>query len=152
MPLAADDGIVLGRREYERFAVAVDAVIRTEAGAWRAVTRDLSRGGVCFLIPEPMPTGSEFQIALSLVLGENTFSEPLLLSGVVVWCTSTEEGYQIGASFTSLNRQIREYLLMFLNFLAEGVSMGAEGGRGQESDTGPSVGGGPAGRERGLYG
>lgn len=126
MPLAVDDGIVIRRREYERFAVAVDAVVRTDAGAWRAVTRDLSRGGVCFVLPQALPVGSSFQLSLSLVLGENTFSEPLALTGTVAWCTATGDGYQIGAAFSSLSRQTREYLLMFLGFLAEGVNMGAQ--------------------------
>lgn len=127
MPLAADDGIVLGRREYERFAVAVDAVVRTESGVWAATTRDLSRGGVCFVVPEPLARGAAVQLSLSLVLGENMFSEPLHLSGTVAWCTNTDRGYQIGASFTSLDRQTREFLLMFLGFLAGGVAV-SEGG------------------------
>lgn len=128
MPLAADDGIVLGRREHERFAVAVDAVVHTEGGAWRALTRDLSRGGVCFIVPEPLPRGAHFRLSISLVLGENMFSEPLHLPGTVIWCTGMDGGYQIGASFTALERQTRDYLGMILGILAEGLQVREGGG------------------------
>lgn len=135
MPIARDDGIELGRRAFERFAVAVDAEVKTDAGSVAAVTRDLSRGGVCFVLPTPLERGSSFRISLSLVLGQNTFSEALELSGFVVWCTETAEGYQIGASFGGLDAESQEYLQMFLGFLAEGVQVGEEGeGPGGDED------------------
>jgi hypothetical protein len=129
-----DDGIELGRRQHERFAVEVDAAVAVESGTYPAKTRDLSRGGVCFVIAEPLEVGSTFTCSLTLVLGENTFSEPLVLTGQVAWCTATEEGYQIGAAFGSLEPEIHEYLMMFLNFLAEGIQVGQDGEEEEEDE------------------
>jgi hypothetical protein len=134
------------RRADQRFAVQVDAEVTTDAGVMKAVTRDLSRGGVCFIVPEPLARSSGFAISLSLVLGENMFSEPLRLQGAVIWCTRTGEGYQIGASLTQLSEETRQYLKMFLGFLAEGVALDQGGGDGDDEDDDDDRG------EKGLFG
>jgi hypothetical protein len=126
MSALRNDGIELGRREHQRFAVEIDAEITTEAGTFGAVTKDLSRGGICFVVLAPMAVGTIFNVSISLVLGENMFSEPLVLRGQVIWCTKTDEGYQIGAGFAELTPQARKFLQLFLNFLAEGVNVGQE--------------------------
>lgn len=142
MSALRDDGIELGRRVDERFAVEVEARVTYGDRVLSAVTRDVSRGGCCFILVSPMETGSAFVLSLALVLGENSVSEPLNLQGRVVWCTRTAEGYQIGGSFTQLTKQTREYLQMFLNFLAEGVNMGQQEEDEEEDDT----------EEKGLFG
>ena len=119
-----DDGIELGRRVHERFAVEVEAEVTSEAGTFSALTKDVSRGGACFVVLAPMSVGSAFEMSLSLVLSENTFSEPLKLNGKVVWCTRTEEGFQIGAAFGGMDPDTKEFLQMFLKFLARGVDVG----------------------------
>lgn len=149
MAQAANDGIKLVRREHERFAVEVAAEVSSGLGVSGAVTRDLSRGGVCFIVPAPLERGAPFQIAISLVLSENVYSEPLVLKGQVIWCTETPEGFQIGASFLALTREAREYLQMFLSFLAEGVQMPESDGLAQEDDTDWE---GEETDERGLFG
>jgi len=126
MSTLKDDGIILGRRQHERFAVEVDAELVSERGTFGVVTRDLSRGGICCVAPQALPVGTPFQISLSLVLGENAFSEPLVLQGVVIWCTTLGAEFQIGASFQELSRETREYLQLFLNFLAEGLRLEEE--------------------------
>jgi hypothetical protein len=126
MSAVRDDGIEIGRRVYERFAVEVAAQVTCGDRLLSAWTRDVSRGGTCFNILEPMETGAAFEISLALVLDENTVSEALNLNGRVIWCTKIAEGYQIGASFTQLTSQTREYLRMFLDFLAKGVNVGQE--------------------------
>lgn len=103
----------------------IDAEVTAGGAQFEATTRDLSRGGICFVVAQALPTGSTFTISLSLVLGENTFSEPLVLEGAVVWCTALGDGFQIGGSLV-LNGETREYLQMFLNFLADGVEVGDE--------------------------
>jgi len=70
-----------------------------------------------------MVVGSSFDLSLSLVLGANSYSEPLKLAGKVVWCTPTELGFQIGAAFGPMGADTKEYLRMFLNFLAKGVGI-----------------------------
>jgi len=134
------------RRVDQRFAVQVDAEVTTDEGAVSAVTRDLSRSGVCFIVPGPLAVGSGFAISLSLVLGENMFSEPLRLRGTVVWCTLTGDGYQIGAALTQVSTETREYLQMFLGFLAEGVALD-QGGEGDDDEGDDDDRG-----EKGLFG
>jgi len=121
MSALQDDGIELGRRVDQRFAVEVEAEVTSEAGTFSAITKDVSRGGACFVVLAPMATGSSFDISLSLVLGENSFSEPLKLNGRVVWCTRTDEGFQIGAAFGPKDADTQEFLQVFLSFLAGGV-------------------------------
>lgn len=143
MSALQDDGIELGRRVHERFAVEIEAEVTSEAGTSGAVTRDLSRGGACFVVMAPMVVGSDFQISLSLVLAENTFSEPLTLNGKVVWCTRTEEGFQIGAAFGAMDADTKEFHQMFLKFLAKGVDVGQpDEEEEEEEDT----------EEKGLFG
>jgi hypothetical protein len=96
----------------------MQASVITDLGPQSARTRDLSRGGICFILPTPLKTGIHFTVELTLVFDENTFSEPLPLAGKVVWCTPVEDGYQIGASFFTLDDTTQEYLKMFLNFLS----------------------------------
>ena len=126
MSALQDDGIELGRRIDERFAVEVEAEVTSEAGTFGAITKDVSRGGACFVVLAPMAVGSSFDIARSLVLSENRFSEPLKLRGKVVWCTRIDEGFQIGAAFGPQDANTKEFLRMFLNFLAKGVDIGQD--------------------------
>ena len=144
MSALQDDGIELGRRIHERFAVEIEAEVSSEAGTVRAITKDVSRGGACFVVTTPMATGSSFEFSLSLVLSENSFSEPLKLKGKVVWCTPTEEGYQIGAAFETQDADTREYLQMFLSFLAKGVDVELDGDLEEEDE--------PEDEEKGLFG
>jgi hypothetical protein len=140
MSALQNDEIEIGRRIDRRFAVEVEAEVTTEAGTFGAITRDVSRGGACFLVLAPMAVGSGFSIALSLVLGANTFSEPLRINGRVVWCTRTAEGFQIGAAFEPLDAATKEFLQMFLSFLARGIDavhgQAADDEHDDEDDTG----------------
>lgn len=145
MSALQDDGIELGRRVHQRFAVEVSAEVRSAAGATEAITKDVSRGGACFVVQTPLEVGSGFEMALSLVLSENTYSEPLNLAGRVVWCTQTEEGYQIGAAFAPMNKDTKEYLQMFLSFLAKGVNVGENALEEEDEDDDDA-------EEKGLFG
>ncbi|MCD6497246.1 MAG: PilZ domain-containing protein [Deltaproteobacteria bacterium] len=113
------------RRAHPRFAVDMDAHVLVDGQSLSARTRDLSRGGICFILPVSMKVGSNFTVQLSLVFGENAFSEPLVLVGKIIWSTKVEDGFQIGAAFVSLDDEVRQYLNMFLNFLENGLD-GAE--------------------------
>ena len=145
MSALQDDGIELGRRIDVRFAVEIESEVTSEAGTVRAITKDVSRGGACFEVTAPMATGSNFDIALSLVLSENSFSEPLKLKGKVVWCTPTPEGYQIGAAFGPLDADTKEFLKIFLSFLAKGVDVGQDEDDLEDEDE-------PEDQEKGLFG
>lgn len=146
MSALQDDGIELGRRIHQRFAVEVAAEVRSEAGTTGAITKDVSRGGACFVVQTPLDVGSSFEMALSLVLAKNTYSEPLKLAGRVVWCTRTEEGFQIGAAFAPMHAETNDYLQMFLSFLAKGVDVGEDSADEDDEDDEDDV------EEKGLFG
>lgn len=108
------------QRAHQRFSVQMEAKIFSDDRLHVALTRDLSRGGICFTLLEPLQVGSPFTVELALIFSENTFSEPLVLSGKVIWCTKVDQGYQIGAVFFTLDETAQDYLNMFLSFLLRG--------------------------------
>ncbi len=125
-------------RAHPRFALEMNARVTTEMGRYRARTHDLSRGGVSIYLPFPLDVGATFSLDLILMFGENAQSEPLTLAAQVVWCTHKAEGYQVGASFLTMDAQTQQYLQMFLNFLSEGVS--SDPLERQALDSGPAEG------------
>ena len=123
MTTGGGDDINPGRRRHPRFAVEVEAEISIEGQLWAAKTRDLSRGGMCFLLPGSLEMGTTFDVKLSLLGGEARRSETLALGGSVVWCTPTPNGCQIGAAFTQMTADSQQNLESFLHVLAEGVAV-----------------------------
>jgi hypothetical protein len=113
---------VTGSRAHPRFALEIETEIRRGPSAkpLPARTRDVSRGGLCLTASEPLPLGSEVDLQMALVFDEDTVSEPLLVRARVVWCTRLADKHQIGASFVALTTEQRNYLEMFLRYLAEG--------------------------------
>jgi hypothetical protein len=107
-------------RAHPRYALEVDAEVRTATGKIPARTRDVSRGGLALVLAEALPLGTELTLNLALVFDEETFSEPLLLRARVVWCTRIADAHQIGTTFVSMTTEQRAYLDMFLRYLTEG--------------------------------
>ena len=83
-------------------------------------TSNVSRGGMCADMDEALMDGTDVEADITLIFDEETQSEPLRLSGRVVWCTSVDSGYQIGVSFKPLDDETFEYLTMFLRYLDDG--------------------------------
>src|SRR5690349_24666915 len=107
-------------RAHPRYALEVDAEVRTQTGTIPARTRDVSRGGLALTLPEALPLGTELTLNLALVFDEETFSEPLLVRARVVWCTRIADKHQIGTTFVAMTNEQRAYLDMFMRYLTEG--------------------------------
>ncbi len=107
-------------RAHPRYALEVDAEVRTATGSIPARTRDVSRGGLALTLSDALPLGTEVMLNLALVFDEETFSEPLLLRARVVWCTRLADKHQIGTTFVSMTTEQRAYLDMFMRYLTEG--------------------------------
>jgi Tfp pilus assembly protein PilZ len=122
-------------RRHPRFAVQIAAEVRLGSRTIPALTRDLSRGGICVVCPTEISPGTEIELALALSLGDNTFSEKLELMARVVWCTPMGSQYQIGAVFIQLGREKSGYLEMFLRFLQQEVQL--PDSEPPETNTGP---------------
>lgn len=123
---------VSGQRRDRRYVVDVDATIQlVDGGKLKARTRDVSRNGICLVATQAMPVGGVVGIELVLSFGDNSFSEPLNLSGRLVWCTNLAGSFQVGAMFEDVTDQQDQFLEMFLQYLDGTLSP-----RGEEEDTG----------------
>jgi hypothetical protein len=80
-------------------------------------TRNVSRGGLCADLADPIALGTDLQVDLVLVFESDAQSEPLRLPARVVWCTTVDDGHQIGLAFRPLTAEALEHLTMFLRFL-----------------------------------
>jgi hypothetical protein len=104
-------------REHPRYAH--EAAVRLIVGS-RVVegrTRNVSRGGLCATLADPVPVGTDLAVDLVLVFEDEAQSEALRLPGRTVWCTSLDDGHQVGIAFRPLSAEAAEYLTMFLRYL-----------------------------------
>ena len=109
---------VSGQRRDRRYVVDVDATIHLpDGGKLKARTRDVSRNGICLVAAQAMPVGVLVGLELVLSFGNNSFSEPLNLSGRLVWCTNLAGSYQVGAMFEEVTDQQDQFLEMVLQYL-----------------------------------
>jgi PilZ domain-containing protein len=109
-------------RAHPRYALEVDAQVRLQDRVLPIRTKDVSRGGLCFGAPIPIPAGTPVELSLSLVFDEQTFSEPLVVRARVVWCTTLEpKRHQVGTAFIAMTNEQRAYLDLFLRYLKEGA-------------------------------
>jgi hypothetical protein len=104
-------------REHPRYAVALSCELSHQGKVLRGQTNDLSRGGISLWLDQPVPISTTAELSAALMFGDNTFSEPLHVQAVVVWCTKLGPRWQIGAKFAKVTRETRAYLDLFLRFL-----------------------------------
>lgn len=113
-------------RAHPRYALDLDAEIRFGDLRIPARSRNVSSGGMCFTLDEPLPVGCEVELSMALVFEEEVFSEPLNVRARVVWCTRLGDKLQVGTCFVGLTNEDRDYLEMFLRYLKEGEQSGAD--------------------------
>jgi hypothetical protein len=109
------------QREHPRYAHEAVIALHTPDQAISGRTRNLSRGGLCAVLPEQIAVGTTVALDIQLVFGRNSQSEPLRLPALVVWCTSFEDRYQVGLRFLAVDNETAEYLAIFLRYLDEGA-------------------------------
>lgn len=80
-------------------------------------TRNVSRGGLCAELAEPLPVGSDLDVEMVLVFEDDVRSEALRLPGRVVWCTTVDDSNQVGIAFRPLDAQRLRFLTLFLSYL-----------------------------------
>jgi hypothetical protein len=105
------------KREHPRYAIALACELASDGRSARGQTKDLSRGGISLWLDQAIEVSTTCDLSIALVFGDNTFSEPLHVKTVVVWCTKLGQRFQIGAKFSKVTRETRTYLDMFLRFL-----------------------------------
>ncbi len=85
-------------------------------------TRNVSRGGLCADLVDPIDIGTDIVVDIQLVFEGDVQSEPLQLPARVVWCTSVDEAHQVGLVFRPLSAERAQDLNLFLRYLHEGSS------------------------------
>jgi hypothetical protein len=108
---------VLDKRQHPRFACDLAAALLIGNRRLAARTQDLSRGGMCLSIGEPLSVGVEVEISLRLVFSAHSCSEPLSVAARVVWCTPLGDEHQLGCKFKTLTADQLQYIDLFLRFL-----------------------------------
>ncbi len=108
-------------REHPRYAheaAVTFHVAGTVAGAEiEGRTQNVSRGGLCAMVTEPLPVGTDIEVSLVLVFDDDVQSEPLRLPARAVWSTEVDEGHQVGIMFRALDADRVGYLNIFLKYL-----------------------------------
>ncbi len=104
-------------REHKRYAHDVAVTFRVGGKQTEGRTRNVSRGGLCANISDPIAMGTDLEVDIVLVFDDGMQSEALRLPARVAWCTTVDDAHQIGIAFRALDKQRAEYLTMFLNFL-----------------------------------
>ena len=83
-------------------------------------TQNMSRGGLCAQLSEPVPLGTAIDVDIVLMFEDDAQSEALRLPARVVWCTFVDDAHQIGLSFRALDAEQAEFLGLMLRFLDDG--------------------------------
>lgn len=82
-------------------------------------TRNVSRGGLCATLVDPIPVGVDVELDLVLVFSDQLQSDALRVPARVVWCTPLDEAHQIGVAFRPMEARRAEQLDVFLQYLKE---------------------------------
>ena len=107
-------------RQYPRFVHETTARFRIGKHVTIGRTQNLSRGGLCAHVTEPLAIGADVEVEIALVFQDRSQSEPLSVAARVVWCTALEGEFQVGVAFRPLDLQRANYLSLFLDYLSEG--------------------------------
>lgn len=92
-------------RQYPRYPIDLQVSVSSRNRKISARTRDLSRSGVCLISSQAMPLETRIEIRVVLTFAAGGRSEPLALTGRVVWCTALFGAFQIGVMFVDLDRE-----------------------------------------------
>jgi hypothetical protein len=106
-------------REYPRYAHEAAITLNMPDRAISGRTCNMSRGGLSATLAEQVAVGTPIELDIQLVFTDDLQSEPLRIPARIVWCTSVDEGHQVGVSFLPLDSERTEYLTMFLRYLDE---------------------------------
>jgi len=106
-------------RQHRRYAHEAVITLILPGNEISGRTRDVSRGGLCANLSEHVAVGSALEVDIQLVFEDERQSEPLRVPARIVWCTSVDDGYQVGVGFLPLTGETAEYMTMFLRYLAD---------------------------------
>jgi hypothetical protein len=104
-------------REHPRYAHEAAVTLRGPTWSIEGRTRNVSRGGLCATLADPVAVGTDLDVDIVLVFDDEVQSEALRLPARAVWCTSVDDAHQVGLAFRVLSAEAGQYLTMFLRYL-----------------------------------
>lgn len=108
-------------REHRRYAHEAAITFCVGARVIAGRTQNVSRGGLCASLADPVPMGTELDVDMVLVFEDDAQSDALRLPARVIWCTAVDNAHQVGLVFRSLDAERAEYLRLFLRYLDDGA-------------------------------
>ncbi len=108
------------QREHRRYAHEASITFRVGNRLIAGRTQNVSRGGLCATLADPVAMGTELDVDMVLVFEDDAQSEALRLPARIVWCTPLDDAHQVGLVFRSLDAERSEYLSLFLRYLDDG--------------------------------
>jgi hypothetical protein len=112
---------VVAERAHPRYAHEAAVTLHANGQAIQGRTTNVSRGGLCAELTDELAHGTDIEVDIQLVFDGEVHSEPLRLPARVAWCTTLDDGYQIGLAFKSLSKELTEYLALLLRYLDDGT-------------------------------
>ena len=109
--------VVKEARQFPRFSVDLQVGVSVGAKQLSARTRDISRSGLCLIPQHAIPLDTAIQVELVLAFAAGGISEPLAITGRVVWCTALFRAFQIGVRFVGVEPERERHLEMFIGLL-----------------------------------
>ena len=107
-------------REHPRYAHEAAITVHAGGKALEGRTTNVSRGGLCADLAGAVAIGTEVEVDMQLVFDDDAKSDALRISSHVVWCTTVDDGYQIGLAFRPLNAEKTKLINLFLRYLDDG--------------------------------
>jgi hypothetical protein len=99
------------RRRQQRYGARLKGYVWAEGRKASVETLNLSASGVRISLDAPLLEGAEVKLRLYVSLNGSTKSEPITVSGVVVWCNEDMDvGFQAGIRFDAISDDHRQYL------------------------------------------
>jgi Tfp pilus assembly protein PilZ len=102
---------------HPRYAHEAQVTLIVDSRSIEGRTTNVSRGGLCADLADEIAVGTELEVFLALIFDNEEHSEALRVPARVAWCTSVDEGHQLGLVFKPMNAELAKYLGMFLRFL-----------------------------------
>ena len=105
-------------RVHARYAAEVDGTMRVKDREVRIRTRNVSRGGLCFIVDHEVPRGADVDLELALLFEGGSYSDSIKLKARIVWCTLLAKGrWQVGTSFFAVTGETRRFLDVFVKYV-----------------------------------
>jgi hypothetical protein len=108
-------------REHTRYAHEAAITVHARDKKLEGRTNNVSRGGLCAELETAVPLGTDCEVELQLVFDHDEKSDALKMSARVVWCTTVDDGFQIGLAFKPLNAEKTKLIDLFLRYLDDGA-------------------------------